>query len=89
MTKEFGKELWQIVPKGDGYHILAINEDSQYFLLEKRQDDKVKGRLYYETQAEAQNHIDKLGDYFPEFEGSKEYVTEKFWIWDEKYLTRL
>lgn len=84
MIKKSTNEFWQIVPKGDGYHFLCINEDSEYFWGEKRKESDAKIKLIYRTREDAQNLIDKHMQYIPEFDGSKEYVVENFWVWQDE-----
>lgn len=64
--------LYHIVPKGDGYNILACEKTGNYFLISKLSKGiNWKGELIFKTEEEAQQYI--------EINNLKDYEPEKFW----------
>ncbi len=76
------KSFWQIVPINDGYTYLCMDNNKKYFLKEKAKELMFEGKLFFNTQEEAQNFIDINLD-------SSIYKAENFWINDDYYDKKL
>lgn len=56
---ENSKELWCIVPIGDGYHYVCETNDGKWFLQHKAQKFNPKSgkELVFKTESETQDYI--------------------------------
>ena len=73
--------LYHIVPKNDGYNILARGKAGNYFLISKESKGiSWKGELVFKTEEEAQEYIVA--------NGLVDYEPEKFWRIDNPLKNR-
>ena len=51
-------ELWHIIPKGDGYTFVCVNQTTNnYYLAEKKLGPLVKEHLLFESEMEAKDYL--------------------------------